>query len=124
MRKRSVWVEPLFAEGKDWHGMRRFRLRRLWRVNCEALMRAAGQNLKRLLKKWGWGRRPWPEGAANAAFSLFFLLPSVSLLASQNLLLIIGPLRIPFQSILQRTELGGGLVNRSAGHGEQRLIDT
>ena len=27
MRKRSVWVEPLFAEGKDWHGMRRFRLR-------------------------------------------------------------------------------------------------
>jgi Transposase DDE domain len=66
MRKRSVWVEPLFAEGKDWHGMRRFRLRRLWRVNCEALMRAAGQNLKRLLKKRGWGRRPWPEAAANA----------------------------------------------------------
>jgi len=66
MHKRSVWVEPLFAEGKDWHGMRRFRLRRLWRVNCEALMRAAGQNLKRLLKKRGWGRRPWPEGAANA----------------------------------------------------------
>jgi hypothetical protein len=28
MRKRQVWVEPLFAEGKDWHGMRRFRLRR------------------------------------------------------------------------------------------------
>ncbi len=75
MRKRSVWVEPLFAEGKDWHGMRRFRLRRLWRVNCEALMRAAGQNLKRLLKKWGWGRRPWPEGAANAAFSLLFCFP-------------------------------------------------
>jgi transposase len=72
MRKRSVWVEPLFAEGKDWHGMRRFRLRRLWRVNCEALMRAAGQNLKRLLKKRGWGRRPWPEGAAHAAGSLLF----------------------------------------------------
>src|SRR6266496_966129 len=66
MRKRSVWVEPLFAEGKDWHGMRRYRLRRLWRVNCEALIRAAGQNLKRLLKKRGWGRRPWPQGAANA----------------------------------------------------------
>ncbi len=46
--------------------MRRFRLRRLWRVNCEALMRAAGQNLKRLLKKRGWGRRPWPQGAAHA----------------------------------------------------------
>ena len=65
-RKRSVWVEPLFAEGKQWHGMRRFRLRRLWRVNCEALMRAAGQNLKRLLKKRGWGWRPWPTGAAHA----------------------------------------------------------
>jgi hypothetical protein len=67
-RKRTVWVEPLFAEGKDWHGMRRFRLRRLWRVNCEALMRAAGQNLKRLLKKRGWGRRPCP---AEAVFALF-----------------------------------------------------
>jgi transposase len=72
MHKRSVWVEPLFAEGKEWHGMRRFRLRRLWRVNCEALMRATGQNLKRLLKKWGWGRRPWPEGAAHAACTLLF----------------------------------------------------
>jgi hypothetical protein len=53
LRKRQVWVEPLFAEAKDWHGMRRFRLRRLWRVNCEALMIAAGQKLKRLLKKRG-----------------------------------------------------------------------
>jgi hypothetical protein len=74
MRKRSVWVEPLFAEGKDWHGMRRFRLRQLRRVNCEALMRATGQNLKRLLKHRGWRRRPWPEGAANAPCSLFFRL--------------------------------------------------
>ncbi|GHO98568.1 hypothetical protein KSF_086160 [Reticulibacter mediterranei] len=63
LRKRQVWVEPLFAEGKDWHGMRRFRLPRLWRVNSEALLRAAGQNLKRLLKKRGWGRRPFPTEA-------------------------------------------------------------
>jgi hypothetical protein len=49
LRKRKVWVEPLFAEAKEWHGLRRFRLRRLWRVNSEALMIAAGQNLKRLL---------------------------------------------------------------------------
>jgi transposase len=68
LRKRQVWVEPLFAEGKDWHGMRRFRLRRLWRVNSEALMRAAGQNLKRLLKKRGWGRRPFPTEAMSASF--------------------------------------------------------
>ena len=35
LRKRQVWVEPLFAEAKDWHGMRRFRLRMLWRVNSD-----------------------------------------------------------------------------------------
>ncbi len=29
MRKRQVWVEPLFAEGKQWHGMRRFHGRRV-----------------------------------------------------------------------------------------------
>jgi hypothetical protein len=68
LRKRCVWVEPLFAEGKQWHSMRCFRLRLLWRVNCEAFMIAAGQNLKRLLSKRGWGRRPCP---AEAAFALF-----------------------------------------------------
>ena len=68
LRKRQVWVEPLFGEAKDWHGMRRFRLRRLWRVNCEALLVASGQNLKRLLQQRGWGRRPLPSGAA-----LFFV---------------------------------------------------
>jgi hypothetical protein len=71
LRKRQVWVEPLFAEGKQWHGMRRFRLRhlwrRLWRVNCEALLIASGQNLKRLLQQHGWGRRPLPSGAAPVA---------------------------------------------------------
>ncbi len=72
LRKRQVWVEPLFAEGKDWHGMRRFRLRRLWRVNCEALMRAAGQNLKRLLQKQGWGRRPSPAEAMCGFFLAVF----------------------------------------------------
>jgi hypothetical protein len=66
MRKRQVWVEPLFAEAKDWHGLRRFRLRGLEKVNGEALLIAAGQNLKRLLSRWGWGRRPFPSGAAGA----------------------------------------------------------
>jgi hypothetical protein len=65
MRKRKVWVEPLFAEAKDWHGLRRSRLRGLAKVNGEALLIAAGQNLKRLLSWWGWGRRPWPSGAAG-----------------------------------------------------------
>ena len=49
IRKRAVWVEPLFGEAKDWHGLRRFRLRRLEMVNTEALLIASGQNLKRLL---------------------------------------------------------------------------
>ncbi len=49
LRKRQVWVEPLFGEAKDWHGSRRFRLRRLEKVNTEALLIAAGQNIKRLL---------------------------------------------------------------------------
>jgi transposase len=62
IRKRSVWVEPLFGEAKQWHGLRRFRLRRLWRVNTEALVTASGQNLKRLLSRSGWGRRPFPDG--------------------------------------------------------------
>ena len=49
-RKRSVWVEPLFAEAKDFHRLRRFRLRGLHKVNIEGAMIAAGQNIKRLLK--------------------------------------------------------------------------
>jgi hypothetical protein len=49
LRKRAVWVEPLFGEAKEWHGARRFRLRELEKVNSEALMIACGQNVKRLL---------------------------------------------------------------------------
>jgi hypothetical protein len=65
MRKRQVWVEPLFAEAKAWHGLDRFRLRGLAKVNVQAQLIAAGHNLKRLLSKLGWGRRPWPSGAAG-----------------------------------------------------------
>ncbi len=65
MRKRQVWVEPLFGEGKQWHGLDRFRLRRLRRVNIEATLIATGQNLKRLLSWRGWGRRNFPGGAAQ-----------------------------------------------------------
>ena len=67
MRKRKVWIEPLFGEAKQWHGMRRFRLRGLMKVNIEGLFIAAGQNLKRLLSAKGWGRRPWPDGADGLA---------------------------------------------------------
>ena len=50
MRKRQVWVEPKFAESKLWHQGRRFRWRRIDKVNIEALLRASVQNLKQLLR--------------------------------------------------------------------------
>ena len=65
IRKRKVWIEPLFAEGKLWHGMRRFRTRTLEKTNTEALLIAAGQNVKRLLT-FG-GRRPKKVAQAAAA---------------------------------------------------------
>jgi hypothetical protein len=34
-QKRKVWVEPLFGEGQQWHGLRRFRLRTLAKVNAK-----------------------------------------------------------------------------------------
>lgn len=64
LRKRRVWVEPLFAEAKGWHGMRRFRLRRLEKVNAEALMIAVGQNVKRLLEYGGREPRKIAQAAA------------------------------------------------------------
>jgi transposase len=79
LRKRKVWVEPMFAEAKEWHGMRRFRLRGLWQVNVEALVVAAGQNIKRLLDSSGMEPRklaqaqalrhpPPPTSSANRRF--------------------------------------------------------
>ena len=67
MRKRQVWVEPLFGEAKEWHGLRKFRLRGLWKVNCEGLLIAAGQNPKRWLSTTGWGRRHGPAGSMALA---------------------------------------------------------
>lgn len=93
MRKRKVWVEPLFAEAKDWHGLRRFRLRLLWRVNCEALRIAAGQNLKRLLKKRGWGRRPFPIEALCASFWPFL----------EAFLVVLGRSTVFFRQLTQLT---------------------
>jgi transposase len=66
MRKRKVWVEPLFAEAKDWHGLRRWRRRGLMNANIEGLWIAAGQNLKRLLAASDWGRRHAPCGSLVA----------------------------------------------------------
>src|SRR5215208_3757232 len=78
LRKRKVWVEPLFGEAKEWHGMRRFRLRRLWRVNVEALVIAAGQNVKRLLTFWGRGPRRLAQAKALRPTSPRRSAPSMS----------------------------------------------
>ena len=61
IRKRSVWVEPLFGEAKQFHRLRQFRLRGLMKVNIEGVMIAAGQNIKRWL-------------IAKAAEFLYFLM--------------------------------------------------
>jgi hypothetical protein len=75
MRKRKVWVEPLFAEAKEWHGLRRLRLRGLLNANIQGLLIAAGQNLKRLLAATGWGQRHAPCGSLIA---LPMVLPRLS----------------------------------------------
>ena len=66
IRKRQVWVEPLFAEAKEWHGLRRLRLRGLLNANIQGLLIAAGQNLKRFLAARGWGQRHAPCGSLLA----------------------------------------------------------
>ena len=43
MRKRAVWVEPLFGEAKQWHGLRRFRLRGLAKVTTQTLLAPPGR---------------------------------------------------------------------------------
>ena len=45
-------IEELFGEGKDWHGLRRFRRRGRWRVQQEAYLIGWVLNLKRLAKSW------------------------------------------------------------------------
>ncbi|MDP9485631.1 MAG: IS1182 family transposase [Actinomycetota bacterium] len=64
LRKRKVWIEPLFAEAKEWHGMREVRLRMLEKVNCEVLVTATGQNVKRLLEFGARGPRRVAQAAA------------------------------------------------------------
>lgn len=66
VRKRQLWVEPLFAEAMEWHGLRRLRLRGLRNANIQGLLIAAGQNLKRFLAATGWGRRHTPYGGLLA----------------------------------------------------------
>jgi hypothetical protein len=38
VRQRQVWVEPLFAEAKEWHCVRRLRLRGLLNANIQGCL--------------------------------------------------------------------------------------
>jgi hypothetical protein len=76
IRKRQVWVEPLFAEAKEWHGLRQPRVRGVVNASIQGLLIAAGQNLKRLLSRQGWGRRPFPSGAAGIVLPVHSSLPA------------------------------------------------
>jgi hypothetical protein len=71
LRKRRVWVEPLFGEAKDWHQLRRFRLRGLANVNMVGLLVAAGQKLKRYLAAVRRGHRPAEAQRAVAVLPAF-----------------------------------------------------
>lgn len=81
-RKRSVWVEPMFAEAKTWHNLRRFRLRKLLKVNIQALLTAAGRHVKRLLKAKLSNHTPDPTSLI--AFTLHFHV-SMILIAQSNM---------------------------------------
>jgi transposase len=75
LRKRLVWVEPLFGEAKQWHDMVRFRLRGLGKVNIEGVLKAAGQNIKRLLNYQNWWNPKHPAGGALLSPCIFLFDP-------------------------------------------------
>lgn len=66
MGKRKVWIEPLFSEAKDWHGVCLFHEQGPDNVNIEGLLVAAVQNLKRFLSTTGWGRHHAPSRSLMA----------------------------------------------------------
>jgi transposase len=87
LRKRQVWVEPLFGEAKEWHQLRRFLLpwgrvgdsglrpdphglRGLAKVNMQGLLVATGQNLKRWLAAVRRGHRPAQAQRAIVVFAV------------------------------------------------------
>jgi hypothetical protein len=53
MRKRALWTEPLFGEAKQFHQLRRFRLRGSMKVNIEAGVQGAGKPVRnRSTNRW------------------------------------------------------------------------
>ena len=68
-RKRSVWVEPLFAEAKDWHGLRRFRLRLHGPRQLRSLANRGWTKSEALAQETGMGTASVPSrGAVRLLF--------------------------------------------------------
>ncbi len=85
-RKRSVWIEPMFGEAKQWHNLHKCRWRGLLKVNMQALITATGQNIKRLLKHTPSHpdpEPPIPKANALPRPSLDFWLPFSTSLSAQ-----------------------------------------
>ena len=78
-------MEPLFAEAKTRHGLRRFHLRGIEKVNMEGLMIASGQNLKRFLKYSGTGPVSSASGGPALLSSLFCALRRTLLPAAHSI---------------------------------------
>jgi hypothetical protein len=85
LRKRKVWVEPLFGEAKEWHGMRRFRLRR----QRTGQLRGVGDRLwakpETAAQKAGMGTAPVPIRGHLCLFLVVFGL-GVRLFLEESLL--------------------------------------
>jgi hypothetical protein len=77
MAKRKVWVEPPFGEAKDWHGLGRFRLRRLWKVTNRGPADRDWSEPEAAAPEARLGRRPWPNGTPEAPLARRFLAQSL-----------------------------------------------
>jgi hypothetical protein len=66
MRKRQVWVEPLFAEAKLWHGLSRFRLRGLPKGQQRGPADRGRTESEATAQPLGVGTAPVPERVAGS----------------------------------------------------------
>jgi len=63
---RKWTIEGLFAEAKQFHGLRRARYRGLQKVSIQALMTAMAQNIKRIIKQFNLiGDYVWRQNRKN-----------------------------------------------------------
>jgi hypothetical protein len=66
IRQHQTWVEPLLAEAKEWHGIRRPRLCGLLNANIQGLLIAVGAEPETHPGRAAWGSRHAPCGSLLA----------------------------------------------------------